>query len=72
MAHEGSPGAVRAPTPEALRAELQRTRNELVLHATALQEEVAWRTDWREWVRRRPGLCLGAAFFAGFLLGQRR
>lgn len=59
---------------EQLRAEIQRTRVELVHSVSALCEEVAWRTDWREWVRRRPLTCVGAAFFVGFLIGgsQRR
>ena len=39
-----------------------------------LRAEVAWRTDWREWVMRRPLTCVGAAFFIGFVIGnsQRR
>ncbi|HSP81762.1 MAG TPA: DUF3618 domain-containing protein [Myxococcaceae bacterium] len=59
-------------TPEQLRAEIARTRAELVQSVTVLREEVAWRTDWRQWVQRRPLACVGAAFFLGFLLGNRR
>jgi ElaB/YqjD/DUF883 family membrane-anchored ribosome-binding protein len=59
-------------TPEQLRAEIERTRAELVHSVTVLREEVAWRTDWRQWVQRRPLACVGAAFFIGFLLGNRR
>jgi ElaB/YqjD/DUF883 family membrane-anchored ribosome-binding protein len=61
-------------TPEQLRAEIARTRAELVHSVTELREEVARRVDWREWVRERPLTCLGAAFFIGFLIGnsQRR
>jgi hypothetical protein len=42
--------AERAPqrTPEEIRAEIERTRVELVHSVTALRDEVAWRTDWRE------------------------
>ena len=61
-------------TSEQIRAELERTRAELVLSVGELRQEVARRTDWRQWVRERPLTCLGAAFFVGFLLGnsQRR
>lgn len=73
MAADGK--ASRPPqTPEQIRAEIERTRAELVHSVSALRDEVAWRTDWREWVRRRPLTCVGAAFFVGFLIGnsQRR
>lgn len=61
-------------SPEEIRAEIARTRAELTQSVSALREEVAWRTDWREWVQRRPLACVGAAFFIGFLIGnsQRR
>jgi ElaB/YqjD/DUF883 family membrane-anchored ribosome-binding protein len=69
-------GKARAPpqSAEQIRAEIERTRSELVHSVSVLREEVAWRTDWREWVRRRPLTCVGAAFFVGFLIGssQRR
>ena len=59
---------------EQLRADIERTRAELRESVTELREEVAWRTDWRVWVSRRPLTCVGAAFFLGFLIGnsQRR
>jgi ElaB/YqjD/DUF883 family membrane-anchored ribosome-binding protein len=59
-------------TPAAVRAEIERTRAELATSVSALRREVAHVTDWREWVRKRPLLCVGAAFMIGFLLGQRR
>ncbi|HEX8440619.1 DUF3618 domain-containing protein [Archangium sp.] len=59
-------------SPEQIRAEIERTRNELVHSVTVLREEVAWRTDWRQWVRRNPMTCVGAAFFVGFLIGSSR
>lgn len=59
-------------TPAALRAEIERTRAELATSVTALREQVAHATDWREWVRQRPLLAVGAAFMIGFWLGQRR
>jgi hypothetical protein len=59
-------------TPEQIRAEIERTRLELMQSVNVLREEVAWRTDWRQWVRRRPLACVGAAFFIGFLIGNGR
>ncbi|SEM00259.1 Protein of unknown function [Stigmatella aurantiaca] len=59
-------------SPEALRAEIERTRAELSTSVTALREEVAAAVDWREWVRTHPMAAVGAAFTLGFLLGQRR
>jgi ElaB/YqjD/DUF883 family membrane-anchored ribosome-binding protein len=58
-------------TPAELRAEIERTRAELVTSVSALREEVAARADWREWVRRRPLTCVGIAFAVGYLLGER-
>jgi ElaB/YqjD/DUF883 family membrane-anchored ribosome-binding protein len=62
------------PTSAQLRAEIERTRAELALSVGELRQEVARRTDWRQWVRERPYTCLGAAFFIGFVIGnsQRR
>lgn len=66
----------RPPTrsPEQIRQEIERTRAELSQSVSELRAEVAWRTDWREWVMRRPLTCVGAAFFIGFVIGnsQRR
>ncbi len=59
-------------TPAEIRAEIERTRAELVQSVTVLREEVARHTDWRQWVQRRPLACVGVAFFVGFLLGNRR
>jgi uncharacterized protein DUF3618 len=59
-------------TPAALRAEIERTRAELATSVSALREEVAHVTDWREWVRRRPLFAVGAAFTLGFLIAYRR
>jgi hypothetical protein len=58
-------------SPEQVRAEIERVREQIVSSATALREEVAMRTDWREWVRRRPGLVLAGAFALGFWIGSR-
>jgi len=59
-------------TPAELRAEIERTRADLITSVSALREEVAARADWREWVRRRPLMSVGIAFTVGYLLGERR
>jgi ElaB/YqjD/DUF883 family membrane-anchored ribosome-binding protein len=71
MPHNGQPKA-QPRTPAALRAEIERTREEFATSVSALREEVAQAADWRGWVRKRPLLCIGAAFMVGFLLGRRR
>jgi ElaB/YqjD/DUF883 family membrane-anchored ribosome-binding protein len=55
-----------------LRQDIERTRAELATSVSALREEVAVAADWREWVRRHPYACVGAAFAVGMLLGSRR
>lgn len=59
-------------SPEQVRAEIERAREQIQESVVALRQEVAEVVDWREWVRARPGLCLGAAFAIGFYLGSRR
>jgi hypothetical protein len=54
-----------------VRAEIERAREQVASSAEALRREVAVRTDWREWVRRKPALCLMGAFAAGFLIARR-
>jgi ElaB/YqjD/DUF883 family membrane-anchored ribosome-binding protein len=71
MPNNGQPKA-EPRNPAALRAEIERTRAELATSVSALREEVAHATDWREWVRKRPLLAVGSAFMIGFLLAQRR
>jgi hypothetical protein len=71
MPSNGQPKA-EPRTPEAVRAEIERTRAELATSVSALRHEVAQATDWRLWVQKRPLLCVGAAFMLGFLLAQRR
>ncbi|HEX3695922.1 MAG TPA: hypothetical protein VH374_11075 [Polyangia bacterium] len=53
-------------------AEIERTREQVAMSVLALRDEVARRTDWREWIRARPTTFLGAAFVLGFLWGRRR
>ena len=56
---------------EEVRAEIERAREQIQTSVLALREEVGRVSDWRAYVRRRPGLWLGAAFAAGFFLGSR-
>ena len=57
--------------PEEIRAEIERTLEQIASAAQALRHEVAVRIDWREWVRRRPAFCLMGAFAVGFLVARR-
>ena len=50
---------------------LARTRDRFVLSMSELEREVTRTLDWREWVRRRPGMALGLAFGLGLFLGRR-
>jgi hypothetical protein len=54
------------------RAEIERAREQITASAHALRQEVAMRTDWREWVRRKPALLLFGAFAIGFVMGRRQ
>jgi len=53
-------------------ADIARTREQVSRSVSALRDAVVRRTDWREWVRRRPGLFMAAAFVLGFVWGGRR
>jgi hypothetical protein len=68
-----SPNAAPARNPEVLQAEreIERTRERVSQSMIALREAVAKRADWREWVRNRPELFLGAAFALGLFWGSR-
>ncbi|MGQ0504420.1 MAG: DUF3618 domain-containing protein [Myxococcaceae bacterium] len=63
-------GATR--TADQVKAEIERARQQIESSVTGLRQEMAMRTDWHEWVRRRPGLCLAAAFTVGFVIGTRK
>lgn len=60
-----------AKTPAQVREEIERAREQIQSSVVALRYEVSSVADWREWVRRRPGLFIGAAFGIGFYLGLR-
>jgi hypothetical protein len=53
-------------------ADIARTRAQVSRSVSALRQAMAESTDWREWVRRRPGVALAAAFTIGFIWGNRR
>ena len=57
--------------PAEVRAEIERAREQIASSAEALRHEVAMRTDWREWVRRKPALFLMGAFAVGFFIAKR-
>jgi hypothetical protein len=63
---------VTQPTPQEVRREIERAREQLAQSAVALREEMAYRTDWRAWVQRRPLLLVTGAFAVGLMLGIRK
>jgi len=56
----------------AAEADLARDRERVAQSVMALRNEVARRTDWRQWVRKRPMTILAGALIVGFLWGHRR
>jgi len=62
-----------ARSPELVRAErdIARARERVSQSVLALRDAVAKQTDWREWVRRNPGLFIAGAFTLGLLWGSR-
>jgi hypothetical protein len=58
--------------PAIIQAEIERAREEIIRSVLVLRERVTAATDWREWVRRRPLVWVGAAFASGVWLGYRR
>ena len=59
------------PVPTTMKAvSLFDLRNSVI--AADQRDEVARRTDWRRWIRRRPVPFFGAAIALGFWLGYRR
>ena len=63
---------VRSPELAQVEDDIARTRERVSRSVLALRQAMADRADWREWVRRRPGLFLGAAFTVGLIWGSRR
>jgi hypothetical protein len=50
-------------------ADLDRAREKFLLSMVAVEREVTRALDWRQWVRRAPGIAVGLAFAAGVFLG---
>lgn len=50
--------------------QLEHSREQFVGSMRAFEAEVARSMDWRQWVRRKPGLALALAFGVGFFLGR--
>ncbi len=57
--------------PAAIRAGIERARQEIELSVADLRNEVTRSLDVRRMVRERPLVFLGGAFAVGFLLGLR-
>lgn len=57
--------------PTEIRADIERTRDEVADALIVLRNEVQERLSWRWFVRRKPAAALGAAFVAGVWLGWR-
>ncbi len=55
-----------------LRANINKTRDELVGTAEELKDTVRANLNWRTWIYRYPVAALGTALGIGILLGSRR
>jgi ElaB/YqjD/DUF883 family membrane-anchored ribosome-binding protein len=62
---------LRSPELAQVENDIARTRERVSRSVLALRQAMADQADWREWVRRRPGLFLGAAFAVGLFWGSR-
>jgi hypothetical protein len=56
--------------PAAIRAGIERARQEIEQSVAELRQGVAETLDWRGVVRRHPAAALGGAFAAGFLIAR--
>ena len=63
MANEGR-------DPAAIRAGIERARQEIEQSVADLRQGVSDSFDWRHIVRRHPGPALGGAFAVGLLLAR--
>lgn len=59
-----------AETVRQIESEIDRTRAELGSHLRELEARVEAAMDWREYVRARPFLAIGAAVAGGVVLGH--
>ena len=56
--------------PAAIRAGIERARQEIEQSVAELRQGVAESFDWRHLVRRHPGAALGGAFAIGLLFAR--
>jgi hypothetical protein len=56
--------------PAAIRAGIERARQEIEQSMAELKQGVAESVDWRHLVRRHPAAALGGAFAFGLLLAR--
>lgn len=70
--HDGQEVDARALALVRAEADIARARQQVALSITDLQRQIARTVDWREWVRRKPGLTIGVAFGLGLLFGRRK
>ena len=56
--------------PAAIRAGIERARQEIEQSVAELRQGMAESFDWRNMVRRHPGPVLGGAFALGLLLAR--
>ena len=56
--------------PAAIRAGIERARQEIEQSMAELRQGVADTLEWRHLVRRHPGACLGGAFAIGLLMAR--
>ena len=56
--------------PAAIRAGIERARQEIEQSVADLRQGMAASLDWRHIVRRHPAAALGGAFAAGLLLAR--
>ncbi len=73
MAGDGEMTKSIARSPELVRAvrDIALARERVSQSVLALRDAVAKQTDWREWVRRHPGLFVAGPFALGLLWGSR-
>jgi hypothetical protein len=56
--------------PAAIRAGIERAREEVEASVAALRTSVSETLDWRNFVRRRPGVAFGVALATGVLVAR--
>jgi hypothetical protein len=56
--------------PAAIRAGIERARQEIEQSVADLRQGVADTLDWRSMVRRHPTAALGGAFAVGYLIAR--